>query len=298
MKINIIGVPLHYGCDRLGVEKAPNHLRKLGLLNRIRKHGHKTYDIGNLYVPDVPESDKFKKGYNLKYLDAIVEVNNNLAEIVYDSLQGDAFPIIIGGDHALGLGSASGVGMSFDDFGIIWLDAHGDINTTETSPSGNIHGMALGALMGKGDKELVDTYSPGNKVNPENVFLVGTRSLDEGEKRFVEEENISVYSMALIEEQGIKFVADDIIKKLRERRIRNIHFSIDVDSLDPSVAPGTGTRVDDGLSLEQFKLFVESMLATHLVKSLDLVEYNPDLDIENQTGEVVLDILDFISEKL
>lgn len=298
MKINIIGVPLHYGCDRLGVEKAPNHLREKGLLSRIRQHGHRTYDIGNLYVPDVPETDKFKKGYNLKYLDAIVEVNNNLAEIVYDSLQGDAFPIIIGGDHALGLGSASGVGMSYDDFGIIWLDAHGDINTTETSPSGNIHGMALGALIGKGDKELVDVYSPGNKVDPKNVFLVGTRSLDEGEIRLVEEENMSIYPMSLIEEKGIDFVAADILKKLRERRIRNIHFSIDVDSLDPEVAPGTGTRVENGLSLEQFKVFVEAMLATHLVKSLDIVEYNPDLDVDDQTADVVLDILDFIAEKL
>ena len=106
----------------------------------------------------------------MKYLDAIVEVNNNLAELVYDTLRGGAFPLVIGGDHSLGLGSASGVGKSFDDFGIIWLDAHGDINTSETSPSGNIHGMPLSALMGMGSEELVNIYAPGNKVNPQNVF--------------------------------------------------------------------------------------------------------------------------------
>lgn len=186
MKINVIGVPLNLGCDREGVERAPNHLRERGLMRIIRKNGHRAFDLGNLYVPLVSEADKFARGRSLKYLDAIVEVNNNLAELVYDTLRGGAFPLVIGGDHSLGLGSASGVGKSFDDFGIIWLDAHGDINTSETSPSGNIHGMPLSALMGMGSEELVNIYAPGNKVNPQNVFLVGTRSLDEGEQALIE----------------------------------------------------------------------------------------------------------------
>ena len=164
MKINVIGVPLNLGCDREGVERAPNHLRERGLMRIIRKNGHRAFDLGNLYVPLVSEADKFARGRSLKYLDAIVEVNNNLAELVYDTLRGGAFPLVIGGDHSLGLGSASGVGKSFDDFGIIWLDAHGDINTSETSPSGNIHGMPLSALMGMGSEELVNIYAPGNKV--------------------------------------------------------------------------------------------------------------------------------------
>ena len=141
MKINVIGVPLNLGCDREGVERAPNHLRERGLMKVIRKNGHRAFDLGNLYVPPVSETDKFARGKSMKYLDAIVEVNNNLAELVYDTLRGGAFPLVIGGDHSLGLGSASGVGKCFDDFGIIWLDAHGDINTNETSPSGNIHGV-------------------------------------------------------------------------------------------------------------------------------------------------------------
>ena len=178
MKINVIGVPLNLGCDREGVERAPNHLRERGLMRIIRKNGHRAFDLGNLYVPLVSEADKFARGRSLKYLDAIVEVNNNLAELVYDTLRGGAFPLVIGGDHSLGLGSASGVGKSFDDFGIIWLDAHGDINTSETSPSGNIHGMPLSALMGMGSEELVNIYAPGNKVNPQNVFLVGTEDTE------------------------------------------------------------------------------------------------------------------------
>lgn len=192
MKINVIGVPLNLGCDRAGVERAPNHLRERGLMGVIRKNGHKAFDLGNLYVPPVSEADKFVRGNSMKYLDAIVEVNTNLAELVYDTLRGGAFPLVIGGDHSLGLGSASGVGKCYDDFGIIWLDAHGDINTSETSPSGNIHGMPLSALMGMGSEELVNIYAPGNKVNPQNVFLVGTRSLDEGEWDLIEREKLSV----------------------------------------------------------------------------------------------------------
>lgn len=298
MKVNVIGVPLNLGCDREGVEKAPNHLRERGLMDIIRKNGHRAYDLGNLYVPPVSEEDKFARSKSMKYLDAIVEVNNNLAELVYDSLRGGAFPIVVGGDHSLGLGSASGVGKCYDDFGIIWLDAHGDINTNETSPSGNIHGMPLSALMGMGSEELVNIYAPGNKVNPQNVFLVGTRSLDKGELDLIRRERLSVYPMEVIRREGMCFVADDIRNKLRERKIRNVHFSIDVDSLDPDVAPGTGTRVDGGLLLDEFKTFVEQILYTNLIKSMDLVELNPDLDTDELTTKLCLEIIDYITDRI
>lgn len=141
MKINVIGVPLNLGCDRAGVERAPNHLRERGLMGVIRKNGHKAFDLGNLYVPPVSEADKFVRGNSMKYLDAIVEVNTNLAELVYDTLRGGAFPLVIGGGSFAGFMVAPRAwGKCYDDFGIIWLDAHGDINTSETSPSGNIHG--------------------------------------------------------------------------------------------------------------------------------------------------------------
>lgn len=234
----------------------------------------------------------------MKYLDAIVEVNNNLAELVYDTLRGGAFPLVIGGDHSLGLGSASGVGKSFEDFGIIWLDAHGDLNTNETSPSGNIHGMPLSALMGMGSEELVNIYGQGNKVNPQNVFLVGTRSLDEGELALIDREHLSVYTMETIHLKGIGFVAEDIKRKLKERKIRNVHFSIDVDSIDPRFAPGTGTRVSEGLIPDEFKDFVEHMLSTNLIKSMDLVELNPDLDTNDLTTNLCLDIIDYITARL
>lgn len=205
--------------------------------------------------------------------------------------------MVIGGDHSLGLGSASGVGKSFDDFGIIWLDAHGDINTSETSPSGNIHGMPLSALMGMGSEELVNIYAPGNKVNPQNVFLVGTRSLDEGEQALIEREQLSVYTMDMIHLKGIGFVAEDIKRKLKERKIRNVHFSIDVDSIDPRFAPGTGTRVRR-VDADEFKDFVEHILSTNLIKSMDLVELNPELDVNDQTTNLCLDIIDYITARL
>lgn len=298
MKVNVIGVPLNLGCDRAGVERAPNYLRERGLMQLIRSHGHRAFDLGNLYVPPVSEADKFARGNGLKYLDAIVEVNNNLAELVYDTLRGGAFPLVIGGDHSLGLGSASGVGKCFDDFGIIWLDAHGDINTSETSPSGNIHGMPLSALMGMGNEALVNVYGPGNKVDPRNVFLVGTRSLDAGERELIRREQLSVYPMDTVRLKGIAFVAEDIKRKLRERKIRNVHFSIDVDSLDPRFAPGTGTRVSEGLMPGEFKDFVDHILATNLVKSLDLVELNPDVDCNDLTTNLCLDLIGYVMGRL
>lgn len=298
MKINVIGVPLNLGCDCAGVERAPNHLRERGLMSLIRKNGHRAFDLGNLYVPLVGESDKFARGNSMKYLDAIVEVNNNLAELVYDTLRGGAFPLVVGGDHSLGLGSASGVGKCYDDFGIIWLDAHGDLNTGETSPSGNIHGMPLSALMGMGNEALVNIYALGNKVNPQNVFLVGTRSLDEGELDLIEKEHISVYTMDTIRLKGIHFVAEDIKSKLRERKIRNVHFSIDVDSIDPHFAPGTGTRVPEGLMPDEFDSFVDQILSTNLIKSMDIVELNPELDVNEQTTTLCLRMIDYITARL
>lgn len=298
MKVNVIGVPLNLGCDCEGAEKAPNHLRERGLMDIIRRHGHRAFDLGNLYVPPVSEKDKFTGGNGMKYLDTIVEVNNNLAELVYDTLRGGAFPLIIGGDHSLGLGSASGVGKCFDDFGIIWLDAHGDINTSETSPSGNIHGMPLSALMGMGSEDLVNVYAPGNKVHPQNVFLVGTRSLDAGELELIEREKLSVYPMEIIRKKGIDYVAEDIKCKLKDRKIRNLHFSIDVDSIDPSYAPGTGTPVPEGLTPQEFKDFVDSVLSTNLVKSMDIVELNPQLDTDGMTTELCLEIIDHVTAKI
>lgn len=298
MKINVIGVPLNLGCDRAGVERAPNHLRERGLMQMVRKNGHRAFDLGNLYVPPVSEADKFSRGNSLKYLDTIVEVNTNLAELVYDTLSGGAFPLVIGGDHSLGLGSASGVGKCFEDFGIIWLDAHGDINTSETSPSGNIHGMPLSALMGMGSEELVNIYAPGNKVNPQNVFLVGTRSLDEGERMLIRRERLSVYPMETIRLKGIRFVAEDIKRKLKERKIRNVHFSMDVDSIDPRFAPGTGTRVSEGLLPDECRDFIDSILATNLIKSMDLVELNPELDVNELTTRLSLEIIDYIMARL
>lgn len=264
----------------------------------IRKHGHRGFDLGNLYVPPVNDEDKYTYSRQMKYLDTIVEVNNNLAELVYDTLRGGAFPLIVGGDHSLGLGSVSGVGKCFDDFGIIWLDAHGDLNTSETTPSGNIHGMPLSALMELGNEELVNVYAPGNKVQPRNVFLVGTRSLDEGEKQLIEQHQLSVYPMETIREKDIRYIGEDIRKKLKERKIRNVHFSIDVDSIDPRFAPETGTPVSEGLLSIEFKQFMDIIISTNLIKFMDIVELNPTLDKDRKTTNLCLDIIDYVMERI
>lgn len=299
MKINVIGVPLNLGCDRVGVELGPNKLREFGLIEVIRANGHKTFDLGNLYVPPVTVADKYASHNHMKYLDAIVEVNNNLAEVVYNTLEGGGFPIVIGGDHSLGLGSASGVGNFFYDFGIIWIDAHGDINTPETSPSGNIHGMPLSALMGKGDEELVNLYSPGNKVNPDNVYLIGTRELDKGEKDLIRHEHLNVYNMETIWTRDTEFIIEDIRQKLLASKVKNIHLSIDIDSIDPKFAPGTGTTVSGGLTVEKFYELIEGILSLNVVKSIDLVELNPLLDDKRgSTSRLCIDIIDFITKRI
>lgn len=298
MKINVIGVPLNLGCDKEGVEKAPDTLRKNGLISAIRSNGHKVYDLGNQYIPEVSHKDKFSSHRNMKYHDEIVEVNNNLAEVVYATIKGGAVPIIIGGDHSVGLGSVSGVKQAFDDLGIIWIDAHGDLNTAQTTPSGNIHGMILSALMGIGDEALVNLYSAGSKVKPENVFLIGTRSLDVGEKEVVKQTPINHISMANYRKLRVEKVAEQIRETLTLNGIENVHLSIDVDSIDPILAPGTGTKVKNGFTKEEFLELLNAIMSMGFTRSIDLVEFNPLLDVNGVTADLCIDIINAVSKKL
>ncbi|MEG1649103.1 MAG: arginase [Rikenellaceae bacterium] len=298
MKINIIGVPLNLGCDREGVEMAPNVLREHGMLSVVKLNGHKVYDLGNQYIPQVSDDDKFAHHSNMKYHDEIVEVNNNLAEIVYSTVKSGAFPLVVGGDHSVGLGSVSGVKQAFENLGIIWIDAHGDLNTAQTTPSGNIHGMILSALMGIGDEALVNLYSKGNKVKPENVFLIGTRSLDTGEKELVRKTLINHIPMVKLRKLTIENVIQQIHDTFILNKVENVHLSIDIDSIDPEVAPGTGTKVKNGFTKEEFLELVGSVVDMGFVRSVDIVEFNPLLDTDNITAKLCIEIIDLITKRL
>ncbi|MEG2759568.1 MAG: arginase family protein, partial [Rikenellaceae bacterium] len=172
-------------------------------------------------------------------------------------------------------------------------------NTSETSPSGNVHGMPLSALMGEGSKELVNLYHPGNKVNPENVFLIATRDLDKGEQEMIKQKKLNVYSMETIHKKKIAFVVEDIKKRLLASKVKNIHLSIDIDSIDPDFAPGTGTKVTDGLTVADFYEVIDGILSLNVVKSIDLVELNPLLDDKkDSTTRLCIDIIDFITKRI
>ncbi|MBK1813667.1 arginase [Clostridium sp. YIM B02505] len=300
MNINLIGVPLFYGCDRPGVEFGPNALRDNELKTVLSVDGkHKIYDIGNLYVETVDEKDKYTNHSVMKYLSPITEVNTNLAHVVYNSLTSDCFPFTVGGDHSLGLGSVAGSARFHgDDFGVIWIDAHGDINTDTTSPSGNVHGMPLAASMGLGYKDLVDIYFEGRKVKPSNIFILGARDLDKGELDLIKELGLNVWTTKAIKDKGTDKVIREFYDALDSSKVNNFHLSFDIDCLDSSLVPGTGTPVSEGLSLDEVTSITKSVLLTKKVRSMDFVEFNPKLDIEDTTLKNCLKMLQVIAENL
>ncbi len=298
MNVNLIGIPLFYGCDKKGPETAPDILRNNGIKSIITNHGHTVYDLGNLSVNQETDDNKFKSHNNMKYIDSIIDVNTNLAHIVYSSLESNSFPFMLGGDHALGLGSISGISKHDDKFAVIWMDAHGDINTHETSESGNTHGMPLSACMGFGHTKLTNLYFKGQKVDPKNVFILGARDLDTGEMNLINQNNLNVYSPEDMKSKGLKGIVSSIINTLRQNNISKVHLSFDMDFIDSKFVPGTGTPVDSGFDIEETKIVLKEILESNLVKSIDFVEFNPNLDKDNKTLNLAIDLIDFMFENL
>lgn len=293
MNINIIGVPIHLGCDINGVDLGPEKLREKDIIEVIKKNDHQVYDLGNIFVKEEKESDKFNSHEKMKYIDTILEVNTELAEKVYNSLSSDIFPFIIGGDHSLGLGSIAGASKYHPDLAVIWVDAHGDINTHETTPSGNVHGMPLAASMGLGHEKLVNLYFNDIKVKKDNVFIIGARDLDEGELQLIEKLNLNVWTTQDIKAKGIETVMLELQRRLKVQGIKNVHMSFDIDCLDKALVPGTGTPVAKGLNLYETKYILKDLLQTGLIKSMDFVELNTLLDEEESTVSIAIDLIDW-----
>lgn len=298
MNINLIGVPIFFGCDKKGVDLAPNKLREKNIAQIIRNNNHTVYDFGNLYVPEKKECDKFSAHKNMKYIDSIIDVNTNLAHTVYSSLKSESFPLIIGGDHSLGLGSISGASKYYNNLAVIWVDAHGDINTHETSPSGNVHGMPLAAAMGIGHNTLTKLYFEDRKVDPKNVFIIGARDLDNGELQLIEDHKLNVYTTEEVQKRGVEDILNDIKEILIKNKVDAVHLSFDIDSIDPKFLPGTGTPVENGLTVNEAKFILKYLLKTKLIKSMDFVELNTELDKGNDTIEFCVEIIDYISKYL
>lgn len=281
MKFNLIGVPVNYGCDREGAQFGPETFRKNNISDLIRKEGHEVIDKGDINVPYASPEEKYASHENLKYLNAIVEYNNNLAEEVFCSLNEGSIPFVLGGDHSLGMGSIAGASKHYDDIAVIWIDAHGDINTEDTSPSGNIHGMPLAASMNIGNPALTNIYYKGQKVKPENVYILGARDIDPGEYEIAEKVKLNFYTMKVVREKGLDNVLKSIIYKINNSNVNGVHLSFDIDALDKSIVPGTGTAVSEGFTMEEGKKIFTQLIGNINLTSMDFVELNPVIDDED-----------------
>jgi arginase len=284
-KIRIIGVPMDLGQNRRGVDMGPSALRVAGLQSRLKALGHTVEDIGNLSVKQAEEMHFGEK--RAKYLHEIAETCGDLAVLVERSLTEGFLPLVLGGDHSIAVGSCSGVSNFYrkqsKSVGYIWLDAHGDMNTPESSPTGNVHGMPLAAIIGYGAPELVELLGYTPKIEPRNVVLVGVRDLDSKERRLVKESGVHVFTMRDIDERGMRDVMNDALKFAMDDA-DGIAVSLDMDFVEPTDAPGVGTPVRGGATYREAHLALEMIADSDALVALEIVEINPVIDLHNKTA--------------
>lgn len=291
--IRVIGVPMDLGSGRRGVDMGPSAIRIAGLHQRLADLGHTVVDEGDL---DIHNMEELKVGnLRARYLGEIARANRQLAAAVQRVMQRGHFPLVLGGDHSIAVGTVSGVAAygkaKGKRVGVLWVDAHSDINTPATSPSGNVHGMPLAALLGLGPSALTGIGGRFRKILPENVALVGIRSVDEGERTHLRKLGVHVYTMADIDRHGIHIVMEKAIENVT-RGTGLVHVSFDLDSVDPSLAPGVGTPVKGGLDYREAQLIMESLADAGVVTSLEMVEVNPILDERNRSAEFALELIE------
>jgi arginase len=295
-KIRIIGVPMDLGQSRRGVDMGPSALRVAGLQSRLKQLGHTVEDIGNVSVKQAEEQPYGEK--RAKYLHEIAETCRGLAEMTEKTLAEGFLPLVLGGDHSIAIGTCSGVSDFFrkqsKKIGCLWLDAHGDMNTPESSPSGNVHGMPLASLIGYGAPELVELLGFKPKVEPRNVAIVGVRDLDAKERRLVKDSGVHALTMRDIDERGMREVMSEALRFARDDT-EGIAVSVDMDLVDPADAPGVGTPVRGGITYREAHLAMEMIADSGAMASLEIVEINPVIDLHNKTAllgvEMVLSAL-------
>jgi arginase len=289
--VHIIGVPLDLGGNRRGVDMGPSAFRIAGLGDQISQLGRGVVDKGNLPAPipetqDEPDSRK-------KYIGQIARVCQALYATTLQSLEEGAVPLVLGGDHSLAAGSVAASAewvrrTSSKPLGLIWVDAHGDMNTPETTTSGNVHGMPLAALLGQEPAELAD-LGPRPSVLPAHTVLVGIRNLDEDEKDQIRRSGVHVFTMKDVDREGIAVIAERALE-LASRGTGGIHVSFDLDACDPTFAPGVGTPVKGGFDYREAHMVMELVADSKRLVTLDLVEVNPTLDVRNQTAEFATEL--------
>lgn len=288
MQIDVIGVPIDLGADRRGVDMGPSAIRYAHLQVMLEALGYSVQDEGNINVP-IAEMCSITDS-RLKYLDCIIPMGRRVSGAVSTSIRAGRFPLVLGGDHSLSIGSVRGVAR-LRRLGVLWIDAHADFNTAETTPSGNIHGMPLAALCGMGDPRLVRFWKETCPVvDPRRVAVIGARDLDPGEKSNLQAAGVMVQSMEQIDRHGLVRVMEQAIERV-SRDTEGIYLSFDMDSLDPRHAPGVGTPVPAGLTQREAHLICEMVAETGALLGMDMVEVNPILDIQNQTANLAKDLI-------
>ena len=290
--VNIIGFPIDLGADRRGVDMGPSALRIAGIREKLEQLGYQIIDRGDIYI-QIMERQKIINP-KLKYLNEILKTSVILARRVEGVLEKGQFPLCLGGDHSMALGSIAGISSYCKKnklkLGVIWVDAHTDMNTDETSPSGNIHGMPLAASLGIGNDELVNFYGFSPKLKPENCALIGIRSVDTLEKQNIKRLKLPVYTMADIDKQGIHVIIEKVLKQFR-KKVDHLHVSFDLDVIDPSIVPGVGTPVAGGLGYREAHLLMESIAECGCMSSLEITEVNPILDDKNKSAIFATDLI-------
>lgn len=288
--ISIIGVPLQYGADRKGVDMGPDAIRGSNIHNRLESLGYQIQDVGDIHVNKAIGDHPYQAGEKLKHLNEIKNVNSELCQVVATEMNKGKFPLVLGGDHSIAIGTIKGVLQHINRLGVIWFDAHTDVNTEETTYSGNIHGMSLAVALGYGHPDLVSIGGIEAKVRPENVVIIGARSIDQGERVFLKEKGIRVFTMHDIDRNGMKHVMEEAFQ-IVTNGTDGVHLSLDLDGMDPGEAPGVGTPVSGGMSYRESHFAMEMLYERNVLVSAEFVEVNPMLDQNNKTAKTAVELI-------
>ena len=291
-RIAIIGAPLDLGQGRRGVDMGPSAVRVANLDDRVRAIGYEVTDLGNVHVE---QAEVAPEGHpHAKYLPQIAATCERLGVQVAGALERGAMPIVLGGDHSIAVGTVSGVAQHFRArdqlIGLIWLDAHADMNTPETSPSGNVHGMPLASIVGIGPPELTNIFGFQPKVDPRRTVIVGLRDVDQLEKPHVRSSGVRAFTMRDIDERGLRAVMEDAVR-LASDGAAGFHVSLDMDFIDPKDAPGVGTPVRGGVTYREAHLAMELICDSQRMLSMEVVEVNPVIDEVNRTADLAVELV-------
>lgn len=287
----LLGVPLDLGASRRGVEMGPSAVRLAQLAQRLERLGHDVVDTGDVQIPT---RETLGVGRGIEFLPTITGICTDIAERTAAIVREGRIPVVLGGDHSLAAGSIAGVATALAErgerLGVIWLDAHADLNTPESTLSGNVHGMPVAHLLGHGDSGMASIARPAPAVRPEHLVIIGARDLDQAERTHAREYGVTIYTMRDIDERGLRTVLAEAIAKVSQGTT-GLHVSLDLDFVDPRDAPGVGTPVRGGVTYREAHLAMEMLWDSGRVVSLDLVEVNPVLDSYNQTAELAVELM-------